>query len=94
LRTKTLTEERKPWNKGHVLTSSWHMGDAQKTYYARYAAGSCSGYSIGTRTILFSDQHFDGYPTNLGWPPKKVDNFLNLQTLDSVPPQYRSFVGD
>jgi hypothetical protein len=94
VRTKTLTEERKPWNKGHVLTSSWRMADSLKTYYARYAAGSCSGYAIGTRTILFVDQHFYGYPTNLGWPPKKVDNFLNLQTLDSVPPQYRSFVGD
>jgi hypothetical protein len=94
LRTQTLTEERKPWNKGHVLTSGWHMDDAQKTFYARYAAGSCSDYPIGSHSILFHDQHFYGYSTNLGWPPKKVDNFLNLQMLDSVPLQYRSFVRD
>jgi hypothetical protein len=94
VRTKTLTEERKPWNKGHVLTSGWHGEDSHKTYYARYAGGSCSGYSIGSHAILFHDQHFYGYPTNLGWPPKKVDNFLNLQTLDSVPLQYVALVGD
>jgi len=93
-RTKKLSEERKPWNKGHILTSSWHTDDMQKTYYARYAGSSCTDYATGARAILFRDQHFYGYPANLGWPPKKVDNFLDLQTLDLVPVQYQAFVGD
>src|SRR5882672_3646951 len=83
VRSKTLRAERKPWNSGHILASDWQIVNAQKSYYARYAGGSCSDYAAGTRAILFHDRRFYGVPTNLGWPPKKVPHFLDLQTLEA-----------
>ncbi len=94
VRSKTLRAERKPWNSGQILASEWQPVSAQKSYYARYAGGSCSNYAAGTRAILFRDRHFYGIPTNLGWPPKKVPHFLDLQTLEAVPDSYRSYTGD
>jgi hypothetical protein len=94
VRAKTLRAERKPWNSGHIVASEWQTVNSQKSYYARYGGGSCSGYAAGTHAILFSDQQFYGVPTNLGWPPKKVPHFLNLQTLEAVPDPYRSFTRD
>jgi hypothetical protein len=91
IRAKTLFEERKPWNKGNILASDWRPVNAQKSYYARYAGASCSEYATGTRTIVFNDLFFYGVP-NLGWPPKKAANFLDLQTLDSVADPYRKFL--
>jgi len=94
VRARTLREERKPWNKGNILASSWRTVDDQKSYYARYAGGSCSDYALGAHAILFNDRFFGGVPTNLGWPPKKAANFLDLQTLDSIPNLYREYAGD
>jgi hypothetical protein len=46
-----------------------------------------------TRAILFQDRYFYGVPTNLGWPPKKVLHFLDLQTLEAVPDSYQTYTG-
>ena len=43
--------------------------------------------------VVFNDQFFNGYPKNLGWPPRKIINFLNLQTIQPVPEEYRKFAG-
>jgi MFS family permease len=94
IRAKTLREERKPWNKGNILASGWRPVNAQKSYYARYAGGSCSDYATGARAIVFNDLFFYGVPSNLGWPPKQVANFLDLQTLESVADPYRRFTAD
>jgi hypothetical protein len=91
VRSRTLRAERKPWNNGHVLASEWQLVNSQKSYYARYSGGSCSDYAAGTRAILFHNRRFYGVPSNLGWPPKKTPHFLNLQTLDAVPVEYRGF---
>jgi hypothetical protein len=94
IQTRTLRAERKPWNSGHIQASEWQPMNSKKSYYARYAGGSCSGYAVGMRAILFQDRHFYGVPTNLGWPPKKVSQFLDLQTLDAVPDSYRIYIKD
>lgn len=54
--------------------------------YARYGGSACENYRSGAPTVLFSDQYFESYPRNLGWPPRKLVNFLDLQTLEAVPP--------
>ncbi len=94
VRARTLLEERTPWHRGNILASSWRTVDAEKSYYARFAGGSCSDYATGTHAILFNDRFFGGVPANLGWPPRKVANFLDLQTIDPVPNPYREFAGD
>jgi hypothetical protein len=93
-RQKKLYEERKPWNMGHIVAEDWKTVNTKKTYYAQYAGSSCAGYAIGTRSLQFNDLYFYGVPTGLGWPPRKVPNFLNLQTLESVPEKYREFAGN
>ena len=94
VRSKTLHAERKLWNSGHILASGWQPVNAQKSYYARYAGGSCSDYAAGSRATLFYDRHFYGVPSNLGWPPRKAAHFLDLQTLDAIPDSYRSYTVD
>lgn len=88
LREKPIYEERKPWNKGRIVPSAWQAMNAPKTFYASYAGGSCANYAAGTRSLLFNDLYFYDYP-NLGWPPRKVPNFLDLQTLAPIPAAYR-----
>jgi hypothetical protein len=94
VRSRTLNEERKFWNSGHILASEWQSMNSNETYYARYAGGSCSDYAVGTRAILYVDRYFYGIPADLGWPPKKVPHFLNLQTIDTVPDPYRIYTKD
>lgn len=94
IRQRMLFEAQKPWNKGDVVASAWQGVNADKTYYAQYASSSCVAYPAGSRTIVFNDQFFYGYPKNLGWPPRKIVNFLNLQTVEPVPERYRKFTGD
>lgn len=91
-RQESISEERKPWNKGSIQAGGWQDVGTQKTFYARYAGGSCDAYPAGTQTKLFDDLYFYGYPKNLGWPPQKVVNFLNLQTLEPVPAEYRAAI--
>ena len=93
LRQKPIFEERKPWNQGHVAVSDWQAVNTPKTFYARYAGGSCANYPAGTRSLQFNDLYFYGYPKGLGWPPRKVPDFLDLQTLELIPDIYRGAAG-
>lgn len=94
VRSRKVAEKQKPWDKGRATAEEWQPVDTQKSYYARYAGSVCGNYGAGTRSVLFNDQYFYGYPTNLGWPPTKLANFLNLQTVEPVPEKYRKFIGD
>jgi hypothetical protein len=94
IREKKVLEAQKPWNRGQVVAKEWQPVDMQKSYYARYAGSVCGNYGTGTHSVLFNDQYFYGYPRNLGWPPRKLVNFLDLQTLESVPDKYRDLAGD
>jgi hypothetical protein len=90
-RRREIREDQKPWKRGRPVAKLWEPMEMQHSYYARYAGSACEAYGVGTRTILFNDQYFTGYPRNLGWPPRKVINFLDLQTLDAMPAKYSEF---
>ena len=92
VRQRAILEAQKPWNKGHLIATLWQPVEMQKSYYAKYGGGACESYRAGTAIQLFNNQYFEGYPRNLGWPPRKLVNFLNLQTLESVPAKYSSFL--
>lgn len=91
LRRRAIAEDQKPWKKGRPVAKLWEPVEMQHSYYARYTGSACEAYGVGGRTVLFNDQYFAGYPRNLGWPPRKLVNFLDLQTLDAVPAKYREF---
>ena len=77
--------------KRYPVAKMWRPVCVQQSCYARYAGSACEAYGVGARTILFNDQYFTGYPRNLGWPPGKLVNFLDLQTLEPVPAKYHEF---
>jgi hypothetical protein len=91
IRQKKISTERKPWNNGHILAGEWQTTDKQQSFYAKYAGDSCANYASGTSTTQFNDQYFEAAPKDLGWPPGKVANYLDLQTLESIPENYRVF---
>lgn len=94
IKEREISEKQKPWNKGQVVAGAWEDVNADKTYYAQYAGSSCAAYPSGMHAVVFNDQFFYGYPKNLGWPPRKIINFLDLQTISSVPAKYQKFAGD
>jgi hypothetical protein len=94
IREKAIFEEHKPWNRGRIVAADWRTVNAQKTFYARYAGGSCANYATGRRSLQFNDLYFYGVPRDLGWPPRKAPNFLNLQTLESIPEIGRGLTGN
>lgn len=85
IRARAVYRERKLWNKRRKLTSDWQMKDERKAFYARYAGGSCANYPVGKRALQFNEIYFSDTPY-LGWPPRKVPTFLNLQMLQVLPP--------
>jgi len=95
VRRDGIYESKKPWNKGHLLAKGWYPANEQKSYYAQYAGGSCADYSLGSRSLRFipyDSQIVSSSAEN--WPPREVPNFLNLQSLEPVPPQYQKLVGE
>ena len=97
LRKKRVLEARKPWNKGRMIASDWMASSEQKSYYAQYAGGSCSAYPVGSRSVHFSvyDVSILDRPGSSEWPPRQsAATFLNRETLDPVPEQYRDLVGE
>lgn len=91
LRRREVREAQKPWKKGRPVAKLWELVDMHQSYYASYAGGVCDAYGVGARTVLFDDQYFAGYPRTFGWPPRKLANFLDLQTLEGMPAKYREF---
>jgi hypothetical protein len=96
LRKNRIYEARKPWNKGQMIASGWKTSNEQTSYYARYAGGSCADYPVGTRSVHFSE--YDVSVLNRSgpsdWPPRGPATFLNRQTLDPVPDQYRKLLNE
>lgn len=94
VRARMIAEAQKPWNKGRLVAAPWHNVNAGNAYYAPYGGSSCAAYRPGMQMVVFNDQFFNGYPKNLGWPPRKIINFLNLQTIEPVPEKYRRFTNN
>jgi hypothetical protein len=93
-RKSRIYEMMKPWNKGKITTSGWQAMSESKSYYIPFP-GACSDYPSGERTVRFAP--YDVSVLSSGatdWPPKKLSDFLDLQALESVPEEYRKFVGN
>lgn len=90
LKKNLIYENRKPWNKGSYFAKGWDSTTESKSYYAQYAGSVCSDYPPGAKTTNFV--LYDMSPLNektKDWPPKKIPAFLNLEPLESVPPEYQ-----
>jgi hypothetical protein len=93
-RRNRLFEQMKPWNKGRIVASGWQIANEPKSYYVPFP-GACTDYSIGENSVRFVPYDLSSLTNGAtDWPPKKISDFLDLQTLDPVPGEYRKFVGN
>jgi hypothetical protein len=93
-RRNRLYEQRKPWNKGRIIASGWQIANEPKSYYVQFP-GACSDYPTGEESVRFAPYDLSALTNGAkDWPPKKISDFLNLQTLDPVPDEYRKFTGN
>jgi hypothetical protein len=94
LRRKQLYEKRKPWNRGRITANGWQAANEAKSYYVQFP-GACADYPTGERTVRFAAYDISALTNGVNeWPPQKVSDFLDLQTLGPVPQQYRSFTAN
>jgi len=87
LRKNAIYEKQKIWNKGVRYAEGWRSEYETKSYFARYAGGSCDGYPIGAQA-----QYFPPHATSKEWPSKELPIFLDMLVLESIPAQYQSLI--
>ena len=80
VRSNAILEHRKPWDRGTLSAQGWKsIGDTQRYF----GGGNCDSYPRGKHVLLA--------PTGAGsqaWPPDDLPNFLGVQVLEAVPPDY------
>jgi hypothetical protein len=94
VRRNRLYEQMKPWNKGRITSRGWQIANEPKSYYVHFP-GACADYPAGEKAVRFAPYDLSSLTNGAhDWPPKKVSYFLNLQTLDPVPDEYRKFIAN
>lgn len=91
VRKNRLYEQMKPWNKGRIIANGWRVANETKSYYVQFP-GACSDYPAGEESVRFIPYDLSGLTNGAkDWPPKTISDFLDLQTVDLVPNEYRKF---
>ncbi|HVN08899.1 MAG TPA: hypothetical protein VMV61_08005 [Patescibacteria group bacterium] len=94
LRQLGIYESRKPWNRGSLSTRGWFPAGERKSYYAAFAGDSCAAYASGSKSIQFVSYTPPDLTGNAAdWPPREIPAFLDLLTLEPVPPEFQGFAG-
>ncbi|MGH8138063.1 MAG: hypothetical protein ACREVV_07700 [Steroidobacteraceae bacterium] len=90
-RRSAILEHRRPWNRGRKTASPWVAVSESKRYYAPDAGSSCEPYLARGRELYFPVIDPDSSPNEPAktWPPTEAADFLDLQALGPVPPQYQ-----
>jgi hypothetical protein len=94
MRRNRLYAQMKPWNKGRIMASGWQIANEAKSYYVPFP-GACTDYPTGGKSVHFAPYDISVLTSGAkDWPPKKISDFLDLQTLDPVPGEYQEFIGN
>ena len=91
-RSNDILEHRRPWDRGQLSVQGWkRIGDTRRYF----GGGTCESYPRGKRVMLM--------PTSAGaprpgsgarpWPPVDLPDFLGVQVLQAVPPEFRRLLG-
>jgi hypothetical protein len=87
-RSNAILVHRKPWNRGRLTAQGWKDVRDSIEYFG---GGTCESYPIGREVLLSPESH----PRDLSkspnppWPPDDLPNFLGVQVLEAVPPNYQ-----
>jgi hypothetical protein len=90
LRERLVYQNRKPWNRGSLVQTSWQPKDVSERFYARFAGADCSAYAGTSRAAYFPVQE----QQTSAWPPLDLPTLLNLLVLDTVPYKLQELAKD
>jgi hypothetical protein len=84
-RKKKIYEQRKPWNRGHIVATAWEPVDVTENYFMR--DDSCSDIRVGQRGL-----YSPIWEVSQVSPPDVLPTFLGFHTLQPVPPNFQQFL--
>jgi len=86
-----ILRHRRPWDRNVVSAGPWLQSDELKQYYANDAGNRCAAYLARPRQRYWPAVGPDIVKPDPAavWPPTDTLGFLQLQTLEPVPPQYQ-----
>jgi hypothetical protein len=89
-RQSAILRHRAPWDRNRMTADPWVAADELKPYYAIDEGGSCAPYLARGSALYWPAVDADLDPTKPAdpWPPADTLSFLQLQTLEPVPPEY------
>jgi hypothetical protein len=89
-RGNQLYELRRPWRR-ELSASGWQDINEPREYFG---SDSCASYPQGRRMSLAprANAHDVIKATQRAWPPADLPNFLGVQMLEAVPPEYARLV--
>lgn len=85
-RKRDVYEQRKPWNRGQLMATRWQSVRELQRYFATASDESCERYAAGVRRFFWPE-----WERSTVSPPDVLPNFLGLNVLRDVPPQFREF---
>jgi hypothetical protein len=88
VRSRGIYERQEPWARGAAEARPWQSPGTTRSYFARFAGGSCGDYFQLGRRLYFPTSE----PSSQ-WPPEGLPGILQLQVLGPVPDAYQQFTG-
>ncbi|HUJ41478.1 MAG TPA: hypothetical protein VLW54_13130 [Candidatus Acidoferrales bacterium] len=94
LRQLGVWASRKPWSRGSLSTRGWFPALDHKSFYATFAGDSCAAYPLRSKSVQFASYSPPNFTGNAAdWPPREIPAFLDLLTLEPLPPEYQRMAG-
>jgi hypothetical protein len=82
--SRDIYQNRKPWNRGTRFADAWRSANRSERFFARFAGADCDAYRNAGRQLYLPSSD-----DTREWPPDLLPNYLGLQVLGAVPPEYR-----
>ena len=90
-RKSAILRHRRPWDRDRTSAGTWIAVDESKTYYADDDGSTCQPYLERQHQLYWPAIDPTSDPTKPAkiWPPTDTLGFLQLQTLEPVPAEYK-----
>lgn len=93
-RKRPILRHRRPWDRNRSSAGAWQSANEVKQYYVGDDPSACAAYVARDRQLYWPavDPGADAPQPAKIWPPTDTLGFLQLQTLEPVPPEYRALL--
>ncbi|MEO7996660.1 MAG: hypothetical protein ABI852_04400 [Gemmatimonadaceae bacterium] len=87
-----IREQRKPWNRGTLISVDRTKPDETTSYFDDSVGASCAKYASGMQLEAYVNYGTSSYsPPDENWPPIVVDRIVMHGRLFPVPTEFRRF---